>query len=178
MIEVLVTILIVTLGLLGIAALFARSQQINDEAYQRFQALHIARKLAESMSVNTTEATNGAGSAYVAANVDADYAAPSGASAQVATDMTNFKNALVGAGLVTDKLALVGAIGCVDYVDRTPTGSAPDLNYPRVFYRISVAWTGRQATGAPQAGASNCGFGIVGGGDEALRRVVSYDVQV
>ena len=32
MIEVLVTILIVTLGLLGIAALFARSQQINDEA--------------------------------------------------------------------------------------------------------------------------------------------------
>lgn len=173
MIEVLVTILIVTLGLLGIAALFARSQQINDEAYQRFQALHIARQLGEAMSVNPTEANNGAGSAYVVAKVDADYTAPSGTSPQVAADMMNFRNALVGAGSATDKLALVGAIGCVTYIDQSANAANPII-----FYRISVAWTGRQATGAPQVGASDCGSGIVDGGDEALRRVVSYDVQV
>lgn len=169
MIEVLVTIMIVTLGLLGIAALFARSQQMGDEAFQRFQALHIAHQLGEALSVNNAEALRGAGSDYVAAVVDASFV-PKGASI-VKADMTIFKAALVtGSSTADPKLALTDAIGCITYL-----GVNGDPTNP-LRYQISVAWRGRQDSGAPLAGSSNCGAGIYGAAD-TLRRVVSIDVQ-
>lgn len=170
MIEVLVTIMIVTLGLLGIAALFARSQQMGDEAFQRFQALHIAHQLGEALSVNRAEAARGNASDYLALVVDASYVLKG--SSIVQADMAVFQTALVTGGSTKDpKLALTDAIGCITYngVDRDPTNP--------LRYQISVAWRGRQDSGAPIAGSSNCGVGSYGAAD-TLRRVVSIDVQV
>lgn len=152
MIEVLVTFIVVTLGLLGIAALFARSHQMNDESFQYFRALQIASQLAEEMAANPTELAKGAASAYVTGG----------------TVLQSFEDTLNGVakGGVTD---LVNPLGCVTFV-----GVAGDVTNPPRF-QVSVAWAGRQASGAPAATASNCGSDQYG--DEALRRVVSLEVQ-
>lgn len=176
MIEVLITILVTTLGLLGIAALFARSQQMSDEAYQRYQALDIAHQLAEVVSVNRPEAALGAASPYVlitAASLAGDpgFSVPDASVASL--DLLGFHNALVGAQKTqagVNVAALISARGCVDFLGAVGSPTDP----PR--YRISVAWQGRQASVATVAGVSVCGTGLYGGED--LRRVVSLEVQV
>ena len=47
LIEVLVTLVILTFGLLGIAGLMAKGQRISFEAYQRQQAVALASDMAE-----------------------------------------------------------------------------------------------------------------------------------
>ena len=52
LIEVLVTLVILTFGLLGIAGLMAKGQRIAFEAYQRQQAVALASDMAERMRGN------------------------------------------------------------------------------------------------------------------------------
>jgi type IV pilus assembly protein PilV len=182
MIEVLITILIVSLGLLGIAATFARSQLVSDEAYQRYQALDLAHQLSEQLSTNRTEAVKGAGSAYVTDVSGSLVAGDSGFSRATACtgcdstqmagiDLTAFNDGIVGAQKTqagTRVAALTGARGCVEYL-----GTVGDVsNPPR--YRISVVWQGRQAS-AETLNATQCSIALYGVG---LRRVISLEVQV
>ncbi len=180
MIEVLVTIVIVTLGLLGIAALFVRSQQVSDEAYQRFQALQIAHQLAETISINRTVAgatvtPQAAPIGYLTgANGLDDPAGLDGFDLENApTGLEEFHSALIGAQKQVDGgnvRSLVSVVGCVESVG---AGSAVDPSR----YRVSVAWQGRQESANP-SGASLCGQSQYGEENEPLRRVVSLDVQV
>ena len=190
MIEVLVTILIVSLGMLGIAAMFIRSQQFNDEAYQRYQALDIAHQLSEQLSTNSTEAAKGSNSAY--------WTGPSGAllaggssfsrssacttcdsAAMAKFDMTRFHDALVGAQKTqsgTKVASLVGARGCVEYL-----GDATSVTNPPRF-RVSVVWQGRQFAGAAFSATTTdpttCGNGLYTIDGKDHRRVISLEVQV
>ena len=177
MVEVLVTVLIVTLGLLGIAGLFARSQQVTDEAAQRIQALHIAGQLADAIFANQSEALKGASSSYVASAVNSGYS-PSNA------DMGHFKSALLGDGVydaavtTNKKVALLGAIGCVRY--EPPPNEAAGKNpnfFNGDFFTVSVAWQGRQTAGVGGSEPANkgCFDAIV---MDSLWRVVSLNVQV
>ncbi|MBC7785287.1 MAG: type IV pilus modification protein PilV, partial [Burkholderiales bacterium] len=81
MIEVLVTLVILTFGLLGIAGLMAKGQRVSFEAFQRHQALQIANEMAERLRANKAQAA-----AYVAAAT-----APTGVGAG-----TEFKSQAVG----------------------------------------------------------------------------------
>ena len=56
LIEVLVTLVILTFGLLGIAGLMAKGQRASFEAYQRQAALAIANDMAERMRSNRSQA--------------------------------------------------------------------------------------------------------------------------
>lgn len=182
MIEVLITILIVSLGLLGIAATFARSQLVSDEAYQRYQALEIAHQLSEQLSTNRTEADKAAGSTYVTDVSGSALAGDPGftratacsscdSSQMAAIDLTAFNDGIVGAQKTQagNKIsALTGARGCVEYL-----GTVGDVaNPPR--YRISVVWQGRQAS-AETINATDCAKALYGAG---MRRVISLEVQV
>jgi len=185
MIEVLITMLVVSLGLLGIAAMYIRSQQFADEAYQRYQALDIAHQLAEQLSTNRTEAAKEANSAYVT-NPITGTSLPGGSAfsptstctgcdsvAMAGLDMTAFNNAITGAQKVkgaSQKIsALVGALGCVESL-----GVASSVTDP-LRYRISVVWQGRQVSAAPIETTGCGGNALYGVG---LRRVVSLEVQV
>ena len=176
MIEVLVTILITTLGLLGIVALFSRSQQMGDEAYQRFQALDAAHQLGEALSVNRTEAALGNASAYVIAGTLAGDAAFTWTTSTIpGQDLGRFHQTLIGVQKKsggTNIAPLIAARGCVSFL-----GTAGDpADPPR--YQISVAWTGRQKSSAP-ADDAGCAAALYGDAEKLkLRRVVTIEVQV
>lgn len=180
MIEVLVTIVIVTLGLLGIAALFVRSQQLSDEAYQRFQALQIAHQLAETISTNRAvagatvpSAANPAGYLTGATGLEDPAGLAGFVTANAPTGLSEFHDSLIGVQKQiggNNVASLVSAVGCVESVG---DGSATDP----LRYRVSVAWQGRQQSANP-TGASLCGQSQYGLANESLRRVVSLDVQV
>lgn len=186
LLEVLVALLVVSLGLLGIASLFARSQLMADESHQRFLALSIAHEMVERLSANREQAVDLSGSDYVTAtpaSTTLGSTAPSGFvncasstcnSAQVAIfDLTNFHNALVGAqkqsgGSSVNTLSVPR--GCVEFLGTAGSNDNP----PR--FRISVTWQGRQAGVALPNTVSTCASSIYN--DETLRRIVSLEVQV
>ena len=59
MVEVLVTLAIVSIGLLGFAGLLAKSMQYNQSAYNHTQATMLAYDIAERMRANRPAAMNG-----------------------------------------------------------------------------------------------------------------------
>ena len=61
MIEVLVSIVILTIGLLGFAALFAKVQQAGNEAYDRAQALLLLESIVNRISANRPAAVSSPG---------------------------------------------------------------------------------------------------------------------
>lgn len=67
LIEVLIAIVVLSIGLLGLAGLQVTSVQSNHSAYQRSQASLLANDLADRMRANRTEALT---NAYVADYVD------------------------------------------------------------------------------------------------------------
>jgi type IV pilus assembly protein PilV len=59
LIEVLITIVVVAVGLLGMAALQLKSVAVNQSAYQRLQATNLAYEIADSITINPTQARDG-----------------------------------------------------------------------------------------------------------------------
>lgn len=87
MIEVLVTVLVLSIGLLGLAGLQATSLRNNHSAYLRSQATVLAYDIADRMRANRSSA--GAGNYVIGLGDDA----PSG-TAIAATDLSDWKAAL------------------------------------------------------------------------------------
>lgn len=164
MIEVLVTIVIVTIGLLGLAGLQARIQSAELESYQRVQAIILLQDMVDRLTANRKEAvsykdkTTGAGSTVASATNGFQR------------DLYEWHNALLGASETDSgggvKLgAMIGARGCI-------TGPAAGTAMPHE-YVVAVAWQGMTPTAAPTA--STCGSGGYGSND-ALRRVITTRV--
>lgn len=191
MMEILVTILIVSLGLLGIAALFARSHKIADESYARHEALAIARQLGERIAANRTEALKYTTSGYVGTTlskitdnisdciVDETCACLTGSctSATIAAhDLAEFKRQVQGAAKQSNSAGisvLTAARGCVEFLGDATL--ATPTNPPR--FRVTVAWQGREASVSQIAmtPANTCASGLYG--SEQLRRLVAIEVQ-
>ncbi len=178
MLEVLVSIFIMTLGLLGMAAMQVRAQQAELESYQRSQGLILANGMVDRINVNrkaagcynfTTNTTTGAPYAGTGA-ASAPLCGPFGTSetrARADTDMSEWHDTLKGSAEQLGAIqvgAMIGARGCVSS-DTTVT--------PNV-YRVSVAWQGQVKSRNPTTAdaAYTCGTGLYGS-DESLRRVVS-----
>jgi type IV pilus assembly protein PilV len=177
LVEVLVTVIVLLIGLLGMATLLASSERAEAEAYQRAQALLLLQDMVARINSNrsvavcyaiTTDQTSG--SPYMGAGSSAPPACGAGtvvANSLANQDLTDWNALLVGA---TETLGgnnvgtLTGARGCVT-VD--PTNSR--------LYTVSVAWQGLNQTAAPDA-TLTCGKDQYG--DEKQRRVVSVLVQI
>lgn len=186
LIEVLVSLVILLIGLLGIAALMLKGQRASFEAYQRQQALAMAQEMAEKLRSNqgaaasyvtgTTDGSNMPGrgqrfSTYegaTAADKCLDLTAPCNAVKTAQAHLATWDGVLLGAAeikdLVTNRVGgIIGALGCIE---------RPDATQP-VFW-VSVAWQGDSDTVAPPAAASACGVGQYG--TDARRRLVTLSV--
>ena len=159
MIEVLVTIAILVIGLLGLAAMQTLATIAELEAYQRSQALVLVRDLADRMQANKANIT-----AYVGNDVGlvaADCTGQTGA----ALDLCEWGNQLNGVSEKADSGtrnvgAMIGARGCVVRLD------------PQTFL-VTVAWQGLSSAGVP---TEVCGQGAYG--NDAQRRTVSSVVRL
>jgi len=159
LIEVLVTLVVTTLGLLGIAALQAKLQLSEVDAYQRAQALLLAQNMADRITTNRKNAAAYDTGILLGAPGDGqptDCATIASPTTQK-IDSCEWSNALKGAaeatagGTLTG--AMVGARGCVD-----------DLGGDG--YLVSVVWQGLTPLSRPPdgiiCGVSNSDYGGAG----------------
>ena len=161
MIEVLITIVIVIIGLLGLLEMQSRLQKSEVESYQRTQALILLNDMVSRMSANrafvgryATEvgAYTGVGDSCDDPN---DIALPTASDPNavgayvVELDVREWCVALQGAAEVSDSGsnvgAMIGARGCIESIP-------PE-------YRISVVWQGLTPIKAPPAAVS-CASGL------------------
>lgn len=168
MIEVLVTIVILALGLLGLAGLQSRLQISEMESYQRSQAIILLDDMASRLTTNRKDAANyvtGAGNPVGEGGVCAPVTA---ASPRYAIDTSEWCDALQGAAETAGASlvgAMVGGRGCVE-----------DLGDDE--YRVTVAWQGLTPISAPPPDIA-CGQDSYDGGDDSActadrcRRVVT-----
>lgn len=160
MLEVLITIVIVALGLLGVAGLQARMQVAEIESYQRAQAIVLLDDMVARINANRKLATD-----YVVADVTTLTNCPGTTRAE--EDLCAWKDALLGATETSagqNRGAMIGARGCI--VNTVTT-------MPREFV-VAVAWQGIAATTVPTI--STCGQGSYG--NEANRRVMISRVKI
>jgi type IV pilus assembly protein PilV len=162
MIEVLVTIAILMIGLLGLAALQTNATVAEIEAYQRAQALVLVQDLADRIAANKTNAD---AYKHIDVGLTVDTNPCSSYTAIADQDICEWGNKLAGAAEVTGggtKVgAMIGARGCI---------TEPTPNY----YMITIAWQGLARVGSSPSG-STCGSGAYGTGQ---RRVVTVVVRV
>lgn len=159
MMEVLVTIAIVMLGLLGMAGLQTRATLTEMESYQRAQALVLLQEMADRMSANKMDQA-----AYLASDLGASGALKDCSAGTVAQkDLCEWHNSLLGAAETSADAksvgAMVGARGCI-------TNPAANIHV------ITVAWQGLVPTAAP---VDQCGLNAYG--DDRQRRTVSTVVR-
>jgi type IV pilus assembly protein PilV len=152
LIEVLVAIVLLTIGMLGLSALQARATLMGIESYQRTQALLLAQDMLDRIRANKPDA-----GAYVGSDYGTGPVVDCGTVPGVVRDRCLWTNTLAGAAETIGGQAvgtLAGGRGCVS-VDSAGSVS------------VAVAWQGLAATLAP---ASDCGRD--GYGSENLRRAV------
>lgn len=167
MIEVLVTIVILTIGLLGLAGLQSRLQVSEMEAYQRSQALILLNDMASRIAANRNNAAT-----YVdGTTFGAGMICPATTATTLQRDQNEWCNALQGAAETsgTSKVgAMVGGRGCVENL-----GSGE--------YLVTVAWQGLAPISAPPAGVA-CGVDSYNGGTSCVnnlcRRTVTTIVRI
>lgn len=170
MLEVLVSLVIFSVALLGLAGMSMLSQQSQAESYQRAQALVLMRDMASRLNANRKVA-----SCYVTSSpLGTDYTGTPSCSAgtteqnsQAVSDLQEISDELLGVS-ETDSSgnnvgAMLGARGCIEY-DATLDA-----------YRVSVAWQGLSNATAPSSGLT-CGQNDYS--NEKLRRVVSIIVTI
>ncbi len=169
MLEVLVAIVVVAIGLLGLAGLQVKMQSADMEAYQRTQAVMLLQDMADRISVS-----RGNLDAYASRTLGNGGTAPTcdGSSSRADQDLCEWHDALLGASETLSSGAvktgaMIGARGCTSSITTDAT-----TGYRQIT--LSVAWQGQSATATPSA---TCGQGTYTGGD-AYRRVVSTFVTI
>ncbi|TFZ02135.1 pilus assembly protein [Ramlibacter henchirensis] len=178
MIEVLVTLVIIALGLLGMVGLQAKLQSTEMESYQRTQALLLLDDLRGRIEANRLEVANYADYAPVGTPLGAGMVCPDAtpASTRVLRDVRQWCLALQGASETVGGAsvgAMVGGRGCVESLGVGPTGDQT--------VRVSVAWQGLTPIAAP---AETCAAGLYNGAagtpcqGDLCRRVVSTVIRI
>ena len=171
MIEVLVSLLILTVGLLGVAGLQARMQTAEIEALQRAQAIVLLQDMVDRISANRRNTADYVTTDPLGVDATIDCSAPATIAAK---DMCEWSDALAGGSetktvsSVTTKLgAMNEARGCI---------TNPVTTMPREVV-VAVVWQGLVPTVAPTI--TSCGSGLAAyGTDGKLRRAMVARVKV
>jgi len=164
MIEVMITIVILMVGLLGLAGLQGRALTSQMESYQRSQALILLKDMVDRINANRLLAAS-----YVT-ELGTDVACPAAGATRASVDLNEWCNALVGAAETQggNKVgAMIGAWACITQTVAPATGVASQ-------YQVAVAWQGLNSTATP---AITCGATKYGA-DESKRRVVALTVNI
>ncbi len=125
LIEVLVTLLILAIGLMGVAALQARGLQYNYDSFMRSQVNILAYDIADRMRLNQANAAS-----YIG-----NYTVPTSTAANACNNAT-------GANASND-------LGCWrNNVDQAlPPGSTANITAAGSTYTLTMSWTDRQSGG-------------------------------
>lgn len=165
LIELMVTVLILLVGLLGLAGLQSRLQQAEVESYQRAQALVLLNDMSSRIMANRYEA-----SSYAISSLGAS-ACPSAGSTRSSIDLNQWCQALKGAAEKiggTEVGTLIGGQGCVESVSANTV-------------MVTVAWQGLLPLDPPPASVS-CGANAYNDSgacsNDRCRRVVTTMVRI
>jgi type IV pilus assembly protein PilV len=170
LIEVLVTMIILAIGLLGLVALQSRVQVLQAESYQRAQALILLKDMSSRIANNRQNAV-----AYVtgAGNPLGGTAnCPGTGATRQTNDSAQWCAALKGAGETLGGSyvgAMVGGRGCVE-------------NLGGGQFLVTVAWQGLAPISAPPVSVA-CGLNLYNGAgtscvDDLCRRTVTTIVHI
>jgi type IV pilus assembly protein PilV len=179
LIEVLVTLVVITLGLLGLAALQGHALKAEAEAYYRVQATLLLEDMQDRLNTNRRVpgcfvATYGKGVAT--ANLSCTAGSDGDARNSAQSAMQGWNNLLLG---VTEKIG------------STSVGTLPDARGCVIqegvtnLYYIAVAWQGISETAAPVEPSdssaslkSAIACGVNQYGNESARRVIWVPVRI
>lgn len=158
LIEVMITIVLLTIGLLGLAGLLARTALVEMEAYQRTQALMLAQDMADRVVANKANAARYVGD-------DFGIGTPAGCSGAngIQYDLCTWGNAIQGSTEKSGSInagTLLGGRGCI-------VAGATNR------YLVVVAWQGLVPTVAPGV---KCGEHQYG--SDSYRRAVVVPVRL
>jgi len=163
MIEVLVSMLIVSFGVMGMLGMQTQATVSQMESYQRAQALVLVKDMTQRMEANRAQIA-----AYLANDIGTGAAQNCAATTTTAArDLCEWAEQLQGAAEVLngDKVGtLISARGCITQPD--PVAS------PQI-YMVAVVWQGLRETGAPVV---ECGKDAYS--SEAARRAATAVVQM
>lgn len=168
MVEVLVTMIVTSVGLLGAATMQSRLQMAELESYQRTQAVMLMNDMANRITVNRTNAASYASSTTLGGTATC----PSATSTLQETDVHEWCEALQGASEIisgNNVGTMIGGRGCIENV-------GPGT------YMITVAWQGMTPAVAPPTSVS-CGLDAYNDADagcvnDLCRRTVTTLVRV
>ncbi len=170
LVEVLVTMVILSIGLMALVVLHGRLHMLQMESYQRSQALILLSDMASRIALNRNDVDN-----YLTLGtpLGMGQACPVGVATRHEVDLSEWCAALQGAAetLGADQVgAMVGGRGCVEDI-----GGGE--------YLVTVAWQGQAPISAPSAGVA-CGVGAYDGPagtpcqNDLCRRVVTTVVRI
>ncbi len=177
LIEILVTMVILSFGLLGIAVFHVKAQVASLESYQRAQAVILLEDMHARISASPLQASayQTAGTATLGVDeIDEDC---TGKAIGAQRDRCEWSAALRGAAETktsgdTKVGAMIGARGCIQELQAPiPTGA----NCRQGIYLVTVAWQGLHATRTPSQTCASGKYGVESGG---LRRAISTRVAV
>jgi len=179
MLEVLVSILMIAVGLLGMAGLSARTTNAEYESYQRAQALILLSDMADKINANRkaagcyaiTDPISGSPTLGTGSSLTPACSAYGTADQQVraVADLNEWNAKLLGTAETlsgNSAGAMIGARGCVSFDTLANV------------YQVSVAWQGMTATVAPTSVDPTwvCGAGLYG--SEPQRRLASLSLSI
>lgn len=178
LIEVLVSMLVVTFGMLGMAGIMARTTVVEVEGIQRAQAALLLRDMTERIQLNRRDALAGlygqGTSAVFAPTPTSGAAGSSGASTisdcsvaatRVARDLCEWRNVMAGVNETQDgkaSSALNGARGCITLAPGTTSS-----------YTVTVVWRGMSPSGRI---TETCG--TLDGEDRAFLRSITTVIEL
>lgn len=179
LIEVLVTVLVLTIGLLGIAGLQIQSTRSNYEAFQRTTATTLAHDIIERMRTNvsatgtyvTSGANLGGGSLGDTEPTPNCKSASTCSPAQLATyDLWEWEQVIDGAAETTAGGGETGGLSMPTGCITGPGGTG--------LYTVSIAWRGQTPTSNPVTGSCGEGSGKYdeGGDSDVYRQLLSVRV--
>lgn len=162
LIEVVVSIFVVSMGLLGLGLLLAKGQQVADESYQRFLAASVTHEFVERLTANAAQATVLAttgtnsyihttaigGSAYTPTK---DCGTADCTPAELADyDVANLVGALRGVQKMAGSNPVAGLLSAQACISVLGANTATS---PR-HYLVTIVWQGRESAGTPEDGSA------------------------
>lgn len=172
MIEILVTMVVLLVGLLGLAGVTARAGSAEVESYQRVQGILLAQDMVDRLNANRKMAScysNGGSGRTVGKGYSGTPTCAGGTpeAALAVSDVTLWDQLLKGSAETSGSTklgAMIDARGCIERIDSANS-----------IYRISVAWQGLAKTTAP-VNALDCGKDQYG--DNRMRRLITVTVRI
>jgi type IV pilus assembly protein PilV len=182
LVEVLVTLVITSYGVLGLTGLMSGMNIVETEGFQRSQALVLLSDMVERIgAANPQTAADAAaftdphlsGPAAPAGTGDSQPAVCNAVAHGGAHEICEWSNTLKGAAetLAGTKVgAMNGARGCIELL--TAPDATPGICTPATF-RVSVVWQGQLDSAAP---GNACGVNLYG--QDSKRRLLAEQVTV